>query len=89
MGASDATGHRWFFPQARMVTPRVAGVLIAALLLVAGSAAAATHAPYVPVRDDLVLETLPSTSDARVRQFTSLRQTVAALPLVQLPSPSG
>lgn len=58
----------------------MSGALIAACLLVAGSAAAAIHVPYVPARDDIVLETLPSTSDARVRQFTSLRQQVVAKP---------
>jgi len=85
MGTSDAKGPRWSFPRARGGTRvatirRVAGALVLASLCVDGVAAAATRAPYVPAADDVVLEHLPSTSDARVRQFTSLKRTVAAKP---------
>lgn len=58
----------------------MAAALMVPLLLVCSCATAATRAPYVPASDDLVLEQLPSNSDARVRQFTSLRRTVAVKP---------
>ena len=66
----------------RFTACRTAPIVCAGLMLLCMvSPAWATYKhPYTPASDDVVLETLPSTSDARVRQFTTLRRTVAAKP---------
>lgn len=44
---------------------------------------AAPQAPYIPTRDEIVLQTVPSVSDPRVRAFTALRATLERNPADQ------
>ena len=41
---------------------------------------AATETPYVPVRDDIILQTVPTVADPRVRAFEALRDYLARDP---------
>ena len=49
-------------------------LLALALLLFGGFAQAAQNTPYVPASADIVLQTVPPTTDPRVRQFDLLRR---------------
>ena len=48
-------------------------LLVLAALLVALPCLAGEDTPYIPARDDIVLQTVPTISDARVRAFAGLR----------------
>lgn len=54
--------------------------LVLAGWLAAVPCLAATQSPYIPSRDDIVLQTVPSISDPRVRAFTALRAALAREP---------
>lgn len=54
--------------------------LVLAGCLAAGPCFAGPQAPYVPARDDIVLQTVPSISDPRVRAFAMLRRALEQAP---------
>lgn len=52
---------------------RLRPLLVVAAFIAAGVCLAGPETPYTPARDDIVLQTLPSTADPRVRAFDALR----------------
>lgn len=63
-----------------VATPRWRWLIAIATGVVAATCAASPETPYTPTRDDIVLQTVPSRGDPRVRAFDALRAAAAKNP---------